>query len=57
MILAIEEQRRLLALYDRSDTLDYSTLTCKCGASFTWHGGDDRLNPWIVEHEPHMSAR
>ena len=52
--LTMEEERRLISLFSRSDSLDYSTLTCSCGQSFRWHGGDDRLNPWLVEHEPHM---
>lgn len=53
--LHINDQRRLLSLFPRSDSLDYSTLTCKCGKSFTWNGFDDGLNPWLIEHGAHMT--
>jgi hypothetical protein len=40
--------------FSRLDGVDCSTLYCPCGASFTWEGIDDGLNPWLVTHRPHL---
>jgi hypothetical protein len=41
--------------FERFDTADESTITCPCGASFTWTGHDERLRQWKTEHAPHVT--
>lgn len=33
---------------------DSSTISCPCGASLTWTGFDERLDPWRDVHRPHV---
>ena len=35
---------------------DTSTLHCPCGASFTWSGFSDKLQPWMDEHSAHVES-
>lgn len=42
-----------LKKFRRFDSEDYSTIQCKCGASFTWEGWSDELKPFIKEHQNH----
>jgi hypothetical protein len=38
-------------------TYEYSTVSCPCGASFTWDGIDPRLDEWKEKHRPHLKPQ
>lgn len=31
-----------------------STLKCVCGETFTWSGFDEKREPWLEQHRPHV---
>lgn len=52
-----KEWSRRMTLFNRTDTEARSTLTCNCGATFSWEGIDDRLAPWIEDHMNHVKPK
>jgi hypothetical protein len=54
---AVEHNERVASCagFARVDTEATSQLFCPCGASLTWEGVDDRLQPWLAEHRPHLA--
>jgi hypothetical protein len=49
--IRIAEESRRLGLFSRSDSEDYSTIVCRCGASLTW--GAEDPTPFVDEHWQH----
>jgi hypothetical protein len=54
LILPDEETLYGFPLYTHPDD---STIRCPCGASFTWEGLSDHLDPWVKEHTPHLKKK
>jgi hypothetical protein len=47
--------RAVMAVMEREDHGDTSTITCICGASFTWSFAPDDLTAFVREHAEHYS--
>ena len=41
---------KVMSLMTRADLPNLSTLTCRCGDSFSWGGISDDLRPWVKKH-------
>lgn len=51
-----EEYRRAMDAMSRFCDVDDSTITCRCGQSFTWSGPDEALDAFVAAHADHMAA-
>lgn len=46
-----ERDNATLRLMARSDYDDTSSVSCRCRESYSWSGFDEKLRPWLRQHE------